>query len=134
MRNVVGYKEAHTTEINPDTKYPVIDLLPEQKNVMKLGGTMRLGSYKIIIKEGTLAHSIYGYNEVFERHRHRYGVNPKYIPILEENGLIISGISYDEKNVEFIEIKNHPFFFASQAHPEFKSRPGRPSPPFLGFI
>jgi CTP synthase len=134
MRNVVGYKEAHTTEINPDTKYPVIDLLPEQKNVMKLGGTMRLGSYKIIIKEGTLAHSIYGCNEVFERHRHRYGVNPKYVPILEENGLIISGISYDEKNVEFIEIKNHPFFFASQAHPEFKSRPGRPSPPFLGFI
>jgi CTP synthase len=134
MRNVVGYKEAHTTEINPDTKYPVIDLLPEQKNVMKLGGTMRLGSYKIIIKEGTLAHSIYGCNEVFERHRHRYGVNPEYIPILEENGLIISGISYDEKNVEFIEIKNHPFFFASQAHPEFKSRPGRPSPPFLGFI
>jgi CTP synthase len=134
VRNVIGYKEAHSTEIDPNTKYPVIDLLPGQKNITKLGGTMRLGSYKIIVKEGTLAHRIYGSTEVFERHRHRYGVNPEYIPILEKNGLIISGISYDDKSVEFIEIKDHPFFFACQAHPEFKSRPGKPSPPFLGFI
>ncbi|MCS7097872.1 MAG: CTP synthase [Candidatus Methanomethyliaceae archaeon] len=133
-RNVLGYKSAHTTEVDPNTPYPIIDLLPEQRNLQNLGGSMRLGAYKILLKEGTMAQKLYGSSIISERHRHRYEVNQKYLNDLEEAGMIISGISYDGKSVEFIELKDHPFFLGSQSHPEFKSRPGKPSPPFLGFL
>ena len=133
-RNVLGYKNADTTEANPSTPYPVIDLLPEQKSVGALGGTMRLGAYKILLEEGTLAHRIYGSNEISERHRHRYEVNPDYWEALRKGGLVLSGFSYDRGRVEFIELPDHPFFLGTQAHPEFKSRPGNPSPPYLAFI
>ncbi|MEM4214708.1 MAG: CTP synthase [Candidatus Methanomethylicaceae archaeon] len=133
-RNVLGYKNADTTEVNPSTPYPVIDLLPEQKKVGALGGTMRLGAYKILLEDGTLAHRLYGSNEISERHRHRYEVNPDYWEVLRKGGLVLSGFSYDKMRVEFIELPDHPFFLGTQAHPEFKSRPGNPSPPYLGFI
>ncbi|MDH5806289.1 MAG: CTP synthase [Candidatus Methanomethylicaceae archaeon] len=133
-RNVLGYKNAHTTEVDPNTPYPVVDLLPEQKNLKNLGGSMRLGAYKIILKEGTMVSKLYGSNVISERHRHRYEVNQKYLKDFEEAGMIISGISYDGKSIEFIELKDHPFFLGTQSHPEFKSRPGKPSPPFLGFL
>lgn len=133
-RNVLGYKNAHTTEVDPNTPHPIVDLLPEQRNLQNLGGSMRLGAYKILLKEGTLVRKLYGSSTISERHRHRYEVNQKYLEDLEEAGMIISGISYDGKSVEFIELKDHPFFLGSQSHPEFKSRPGKPSPPFLGFL
>ncbi|MEM0373927.1 MAG: CTP synthetase, partial [Sulfolobales archaeon] len=124
----------NSTEIDPKTPHPVIDLLPEQRGVEVKGGTMRLGASNIILKEGTLVHSLYGRIIISERHRHRYEVNPKYWEALEKAGLIFSGISEDGRRVEFIEISNHRFFLASQAHPEFNSRPGKPSPPYLGFV
>jgi len=133
-RNVLGLKDANSTEIDPKTPHPVIDLLPEQRGVEVKGGTMRLGASNIILKEGTLVHSLYGRIIISERHRHRYEVNPKYWEALEKAGLIFSGISEDGRRVEFIEISNHRFFLASQAHPEFNSRPGKPSPPYLGFV
>ncbi|MGQ9760001.1 MAG: CTP synthase [Candidatus Methanomethylicaceae archaeon] len=133
-RNVLGYKGADTTEVNLSTPHPVIDLLPEQKTIGVLGGTMRLGAYKIIIEEGTLAHRLYGSTEISERHRHRYEINPEYWEALKKGGLVLSGFSYDRRRVEFIELPGHPFFLGTQAHPEFKSRPGRPSPPYLGFV
>ncbi|ENN96375.1 CTP synthetase [Methanocaldococcus villosus KIN24-T80] len=131
-RNVCGLN-ADSTEFNPETEHPVIDLLPEQKNIKEKGGTMRLGSYKAILKEGTLTYKLYGKKEVYERHRHRYEVNPKYHDILEKHGLIISGKSPDGKLAEFIELK-HKFFIATQAHPEFKSRPNTPHPLFDGLV
>lgn len=133
-RNVIGLENANSTEVDPDTPHPVIDLLPEQKDVKFKGGTLRLGGSKIILKEGTLAHSLYGCTLISERHRHRFEINPKYWDLLESNGLIFSGRSDDGKKIEFIELANHRFFLATQAHPEFKSRPGRPSPSYLGFI
>lgn len=133
-RNVLGYKDADTTEVNPSTPHPVIDLLPEQKSIDVLGGTMRLGAYKIFLEENTLVHRLYGSNEIAERHRHRYEVNPNYWEALRNGGLVLSGFSYDKRRVEFIELPDHPFFLGTQAHPEFKSRPGNPSPPYLGFI
>lgn len=132
-RNVLGLKDANTTEVDPNTPHPVVTLLDEQKKVTQLGGTMRLGAQKIIIKEGTLAHSLYNASIVYERHRHRYEVNPEYVDKLQEAGLIISGVS-ENGLVEIIELKNHKFFLATQAHPEFKSRPLRPSPIFVGFL
>lgn len=132
-RNVLGLKEANTTEVDPNTPYPVITLLDNQKRITQLGGTMRLGAQKIIIKEGTLAHSLYNSSEVYERHRHRYEVNPEYVDKLQGAGLVVSGVS-ENGLVEIIELKNHKFFFATQAHPEFKSRPSRPSPVFIGFL
>ncbi len=133
-RNVLGYTTADTTEVNPNTQHPVIDLLPEQKTVGVLGGTMRLGAYKIVIEKDTLAYKLYGSTEISERHRHRYEVNPHYWASLKERGLVLSGFSHDRRRVEFIELQDHPFFLGTQAHPEFKSRPGRPSPPYLGFV
>jgi CTP synthase len=133
-RNVLGYRDADTTEANPSTPHPVIDLLPEQRSVGALGGTMRLGAYRIFLEEGTLAHRLYGSNEISERHRHRYEVNPDYWEALRKGGLVLSGFSYDKRRVEFIELPDHPFFLGTQSHPEFKSRPGNPSPPYLGFI
>lgn len=133
-RNVCGLKSAHTTEINISTEYPVIDILPEQKNILDKGGTMRLGACKAIIRPDTKVYSLYNSLEVFERHRHRYEVNPEYHKILIENGLVFSGISPNGRLVEFIELPNHKFFVATQAHPEFKSSLLKPAPLFNGFI
>jgi CTP synthase len=133
-RNVLGLVGADTTEVSPGTKYPVIDFLPEQKTIGMMGGTMRLGAYKIILERGTLAYKLYGTSEIHERHRHRYEVNPEYWKALEQGGLVLSGWSQDKKRVEFMELSGHPFFLGTQAHPEFKSRPGRPSPPYFGFV
>ncbi len=135
-RNVAGLKEAHSTEFDPETPYPVIDLMPEQKNVDKKGGTMRLGAYKCTLIEGTKAYDIYKQKEIYERHRHRYEVNPEFRPILEEKGLIVSGV-YKAKNlVEIIELPEeiHPWFVACQFHPEFKSKPFQPHPLFVSFV
>ena len=132
-RHVLGLEKAHTTEVDPNTPHPVITLLDEQKRVVQMGGTMRLGSQKVIIKEGTLAYSIYGSTEVYERHRHRYEVNPEYVDMLQKGGLIISGVS-ENGLVEMIELKNHKFFVGLQGHPEYKSRPLSPSPVFVSFL
>lgn len=131
-RNVCGLKNANSTEIDPYTEHPVIDLLPEQRNITKKGGTMRLGAYEIQIIESTLAYEIYESKTVYERHRHRYEVNPKYIEILSKNGLIFSGFSKDGR-AEFAELKGQ-FYFLTQAHPEFKSRPNNPSKPYFYFL
>jgi CTP synthase len=133
-RNVVGLKGAHTTEVDPNTPHPVIDLLPEQKQIEKLGGTMRLGAQEIRLIPNTLAYSLYGSSIIYERHRHRYEVNPEYWDKLQSHGLIFSGWSPDKRRVEFAELSNHPFYLLTQAHPEFKSRPEKPSPPYVGFI
>ncbi len=133
-RNVLGLDGANSTEVNPNTPHPVIDLLPEQRSIGTMGGTMRLGSYKILLSEGTMTNKLYGATEIFERHRHRYEINPDYWQRLQDAGLAFSGWSTDRRRVEFLELPSHPYFVGSQAHPEFKSRPGKPSPPFYGFI
>jgi len=133
-RNVCGLQKAHTTEIQPNTPHPVIDILPEQKRVLEKGGTMRLGAYEAILKEGTKVAEIYGSTKVSERHRHRYEVNPEYHSLISDQGLIISGRSPSGLLAEFIELKNHPFFIATQAHPEFKSYPMKPAPLFDAFV
>ena len=133
-RHVVGLKDAHSTELDPNTPYPVIDLLPEQKDIEDLGGTLRLGLYPCSIKEGSLANEIYGQTSVEERHRHRYEFNNEFRAQLEEAGMIFSGTSPDGRLVEMVELENHPFFIACQFHPEFLSRPNRPQPIFKSFI
>lgn len=137
-RNVCGLNGANTTENDKKTKFPVIDILSEQVEKMKnknYGASMRLGAYPAKLKKGTIIWNLYGQkDEVFERHRHRYEVNPKYIELIEKNGMIFSGESPDRKLMEFIELKNHPYFVGTQAHPEFKSRPLRPAPLFEGLI
>ena len=133
-RNVCNLENANSTEIDPNTPYPVIDILPWQKEMNKLGGTMRLGEKPIyIIKKDSLAWEIYRKDVVYERHRHRYEINPDFLDTLTRKGLIISGVS--ENNIpEIIEMKDHPFFFGIQAHPEFKSRLENPSPPYYYFV
>lgn len=134
-RNVCGMKKANSSEFIPDTPYPVIDLMSDQEDVTEKGGTMRLGIYPCKLKDGTKARNLYDNKEIiYERHRHRYEVSNELRPILEKAGLIISGTSPDGRLVEIIELKDHPYFEATQAHPEFKSRPNRPHPLFLGFI
>ena len=134
-RNVCGMKKANSSEFIPDTPYPVIDLMSDQEDVTEKGGTMRLGIYPCKLKDGTRARKLYDNKEIiYERHRHRYEVSNELRPILEKAGLIISGTSPDGRLVEIIELKDHPYFEATQAHPEFKSRPNRPHPLFLGFI
>ncbi|MGO9488875.1 MAG: CTP synthase [Solirubrobacteraceae bacterium] len=133
-RNVVGLDGANSTEMDPETPHPVIDLLPEQKEVADLGGTMRLGADPIKLHEGTRAREIYGEAVIYERHRHRYEVNNLLRKRLQSAGLGISGTSPDERLVEVVELAEHPFFVASQFHPEFKSRPERPAPLFREFI
>ncbi len=132
-RNVCGMERANTTEIDPETPHPVVDLMPEQRDIDKLGGTMRLGSMPVRIVPNTLLHKIYQKELVYERHRHRWEVNPKYFDILRENGLVFSAWSEDGKRVEAIELGNHPFFLGVQFHPEFKSRPENPHPIFVAF-
>lgn len=133
-RNVVGFTDAHSAELDPSTIHPVIHLMPEQDGVEDLGGTLRLGAYPCVLKEGTIAHKLYGTTEISERHRHRYEVNNYYREDLKKHGMIFSGLSPDGRIVEMIELKDHPWFVATQAHPEFKSRPNRPHPLFKGFI
>jgi CTP synthase len=133
-RHVVGMDGANSTEFDPETPYPVIDLLPEQKEVADMGGTMRLGADPVKLHEHTRARELYGEPVIYERHRHRYEVNNFLRKRLEAAGLVISGTSPDERLVEIIEIADHPFFVASQFHPEFKSRPQRPAPLFREFV
>ncbi len=133
-RNVVGYDDAHSVELKPDTTHPIIHLMPDQEGVDNIGGTLRLGSYPCVLKEGTKARAAYKEETIYERHRHRYEVNNDYRQVLQDHGLTLSGISPDGRIVEMIEISDHPWFVATQAHPEFKSRPNRPHPLFLGFV
>jgi len=133
-RNLCNLTGANSTEMDPDTPHPVIDILPEQKEITEKGGTMRLGAYPAALREGTFVHSLYRSNEVSERHRHRYEVNPDYHLILQEKGMVFSGISPDRRLVEFIELPQLKFFVATQAHPELKSRMENPAPLFYGFV
>ena len=138
-RNVVGLKGANSEEIDPDTKHPIIHSIPfdEKYQTIKGDGTsMRLGAFDCVLKEGSLAHEIYGTTKISERHRHRYEFNNEYRKRLEDQGFVISGTSPDDFFVEMIELprKDHPFFLATQAHPEYKSRPLAPHPVFLAYI
>jgi CTP synthase len=135
-RHALGLQGANSTEFDPQAEHPVIDLMPEQQGVEELGATMRLGAYPVVIEPGTLAHKLYGETHISERHRHRYEVNPDYIAGIEEAGLRFSGRSPDGRRMEIGELSSdeHPFFIASQFHPEFKSRPTKPRPLFLGLI
>jgi CTP synthase len=134
IRNVVGLKEAHSKEIDSDTPHPVINFLPGQNEYSILGGTLRLGQYPCKLKPGTKAFEAYGCDTVSERHRHRYEVNNDYRTMLEEHGMTVCGTSPNGNIVEMVEIENHRWYIACQFHPEFKSRPNRPHPLFLGFI
>jgi len=133
-RHVCGLEGANSTEMDPETPYPVIDLLPEQKEIEDLGGTMRLGAQAVELGAGTRAREIYGEATVNERHRHRYEVNNQFREQLIEHGLVVSGTFQEGRLVEIVELPEHPWFVASQFHPEFKSRPTRPAPLFRGFV
>ncbi|MEM0453896.1 MAG: CTP synthase [Sulfolobales archaeon] len=132
-RNVLGLSEAHTTEVDPDTPYPVVDLLTSQEGVIYKGGTMRLGSKPIKIIKNTKAFEIYGREIIYERHRHRYQINPEYVNLYEKEGFAVSGYS-DEGFPEIMELKNLRYYLGIQAHPEFKSRPLNPAPLFMEFL
>ena len=133
-RNVCGLAEANSEEMMENPPYPVIHLLPEQKHVTEKGASMRLGSYPCNVVHGTLAEQLYGQNRIEERHRHRYEVNNDFREKLQHHGMVISGVSPDYRLIEMIEVPAHPFFVATQAHPEFKSRPNRPHPLFQGLV
>ena len=133
-RNVCNLKSANTSEVDPNTRYPVIDLIPEQRGIHKKGGTMRLGAYPCEIKRDSLAYRLYQRDKISERHRHRWEVNPEYIEILEKNGMKFSGKHPERDLMEILELGDHPFFIASQFHPEFKSRPEKPAPLFVGLV
>ncbi|MCJ7770420.1 CTP synthase (glutamine hydrolyzing) [Candidatus Bathyarchaeota archaeon] len=133
-RHVCGLEGANSTEICEETPYPVIDLLPEQNGVVNKGATMRLGSSPVVLQQNTIAHKLYNSDIIFERHRHRYEVNLDYLPLLVQNGIVFSGRTQDGRRMETLELPERFFFFATQFHPEFKSRPGRPDPAFYGFV
>jgi CTP synthase len=133
-RSLCGMTGANTTEVDPETKFPVVALMDEQRNVVTKGGTMRLGAYPCVLVEGTRAFEAYGSAEISERHRHRYEVNNQYRDALAQKGLVLSGLSPDHKLVEMVELKDHPYFVGCQFHPEFKSRPMAPAPLFRRFI
>lgn len=133
-RNVLGYADANSTEMNDSTAYPVISIMEEQKNITDKGGTMRLGAWKCTLKENTLAHSVYGKTNILERHRHRYEFNGEYMDVLENAGLKASGVNPDTGLVEVIELENHPFFIGVQYHPEYKSTVANPHPLFVHFV
>ena len=133
-RNVLGLDGANSAEINPDTKYPVIDILPEKKSLTDLGGTLRLGEYPCKLNKESKSYELYGEEMIYERHRHRYEVNNDYRDQLLSGGMIFAGTSPDDHIVEMVEIPSHPFFVAGQFHPEFKSRPNKPHPLFRGFM
>ena len=133
-RNVLGLEGANSAEIDPDTRYPVIDILPEKKNLTDLGGTLRLGKYPCVLNPESKSSKLYGADEIWERHRHRYEVNNDYREALLNHGMIFAGTSPNNHIVEMIEIPEHPWFVAGQFHPEFKSRPNKPHPLFRGFV
>jgi CTP synthase len=133
-RHVLGWEDANSTEFDPDSSYPVIDIMPEQESIVDMGGTMRLGKYPCRLVSGTIAHDAYAVAEVDERHRHRFEVNNRYRDRLEEAGLVASGISPDRVLVEISEVRGHPFMVGVQFHPEFRSRPNRPHPLFRAFM
>ena len=133
-RNVCGMHRANSSEFDEQTPFPVIDLLPEQREIDERGGTMRLGADPVAIIAGTRVAGLYDDPVIYERHRHRYEVNPALRPQIEDAGLVVSGTSPDGRLVECIEIREHPWFCASQFHPEFKSRPTRPQPLFREFV
>ena len=133
-RNICNLENANSTEINPETKHPVIDIMPEQKEIKEKGATMRLGAYQAELLENSTISKLYNSNQASERHRHRYEVNPIYHQILKNHGLILSGTSMNGRLVEFIELNNHPYFVATQSHPELKSKLTSPAPLFLGLI
>ena len=133
-RHVCGLAGAHSSELDPDTPYPVIDLMPDQRDITAKGGTMRLGAYPCMLADGSLAGQAYGAQEISERHRHRYEFNNEFRQILTEKGLRLTGLSPDGRLVEVVELPDHPWFVASQFHPEFKSRPNRAHPLFRAFV
>jgi CTP synthase len=133
-RHVVGMEGANSSEFDPETPYPVVDLLPEQKELRDMGGTMRLGADPVKLHEGTRAREIFDEAVIYKRHRHRYEVNLQLRRRLEDEGLVAGGTSPDERLVEMVELPDHPFFVASQFHPEFNSRPNRPEPLFRDFV
>jgi CTP synthase len=133
-RHVCGLEGANSTEINPETPYPVIDLMPEQRGIEIKGASMRLGAHKIIVEPKTTAHSLYKCDEIYERHRHRFEVNLDFSETFKKNGLVFSGKSTDGRRMELLELPGNFFFLASQFHGEFKSRPGKPDPEYYGFI
>ena len=133
-RNVLGLSTANSTEIDRDTKYPVISIMDNQKKIINKGGTMRLGSWRCDLKKGSLAYSVYRKNQIFERHRHRYEYNNDYMKKLEDSGLVATGINPDTKLVEIIENINNKWFIGVQYHPEFKSTVLNPHPLFKSFM
>ncbi len=133
-RNILGYADANSTEMNPNTKHPVVNLMEEQKTITDKGGTMRLGAWKCDIKPDTLASKIYGSATISERHRHRYEYNSQYVTELEKAGLIPSGVNPETGLVEIVELENHPFFIGVQYHPEYKSTVANPHPLFVNFV
>ena len=133
-RSMAGMDGANSAEFDPETPHPVVDLLPEQKEVSDMGGTMRLGADPVKVHEGTRLSEIFGEAVIYKRHRHRYEVNNLLRTRLEEHGLVCSGTSPDERLVEVVELPDHPFYVASQFHPEFNSRPNRPEPLFREFV
>ncbi len=133
-RNVAGLKDAHSIELDPSTTHPVIALMPDQSGVEDIGGTLRLGSYPCVLDESSMAYELYGKKTIYERHRHRYEVNNDFRTVLTKHGMKLSGLSPDGRIVEMCELPEHPFFIATQGHPELKSRPNRPHPLFKGFI
>ncbi|WP_438318904.1 CTP synthase [Candidatus Caldatribacterium sp. SIUC1] len=133
-RNVLGFSDAHSTEFNPDTTHPVIDLLPSQRGMRNKGGTMRLGNYRCLLERSSQSFVLYGQEEIWERHRHRYELNEHFVDQLERKGMVMAGFNPEYQVVEIVELREHPFFVGVQFHPEFKSRPNRPHPLFLGFL
>lgn len=133
-RNVIGFDDAHSVELDPATTHPVIHLMPDQNGIEDIGGTLRLGSYPCVLDKTSLAYALYGEETIHERHRHRYEVNNDFRSVLTEHGMKLCGMSPDGRIVEMIELPEHPWFVATQAHPELKSRPNRPHPLFKGFI
>ena len=133
-RHICGLEDAHSIELDPNTSAPVIALMPDQNGVEDIGGTLRLGSYPCVLAKDSKAYELYGTETIHERHRHRYEVNNDYRAILTEHGMKLSGLSPDGRIIEMIEIPSHPWFVATQAHPELKSRPNRPHPLFKGFV
>jgi CTP synthase len=133
-RHVCDFKDANSTELDPNTTNPIVDLLPEQKTVANMGGSLRLGAHEITVKNNTLAHKTYNSDKVTRRHRHRYEINKKYMDVFEKNGMIFSAESDNSKRMEMLEIPSHKFYFGVQFHPEFNSRPGYPEEAFEAFI
>jgi len=133
-RNMAGLEGSHSTECVPEAPHPVIDLLPEQKAVSEMGGTMRLGANEVEVESGSLAEKLYGSNKISERHRHRWEVNSEYFERLEKAGARFTAVSKEKRLKEILELPDKYFFMGTQFHPEFKSRPWEPSPPYYGFV